>query len=98
MLPLEFVGKGVYGNVISVLNPTKKNVYALKAITRDKAAAYDLYESLPIERSILLSLDHPMILKLYRTYKDSQRIYFLTEYVNGTDLLDAMRVLGICSD
>mmetsp|Transcript_29488 Transcript_29488/g.5330 ORF Transcript_29488/g.5330 Transcript_29488/m.5330 type:complete len:134 (+) Transcript_29488:179-580(+) len=39
-----------------------------------------------------------MILKLFRTYKDHQRVYFLTEYINGTDLLEAMRVLETFSE
>lgn len=36
-----------------------------------------------------------MIMKLVKTYKDDERIYFLTEYVLGQDLFDVMRHLGL---
>ena len=39
-----------------------------------------------------------MIMKLIRTYKDSKRIYFLTEFVNGIDLFDAIRTLGLLTN
>ena len=39
-----------------------------------------------------------MILKLVRTYKDSKRVYFLTEYIKGMDLFDVIRMLGLLID
>jgi len=36
-----------------------------------------------------------MIMKLIRTYKDEKRVYFLTEFVNGIDLFDAIREIGL---
>ena len=34
-------------------------------------------------------------MKLVKTFKDQQRIYFLMEYINGIDLFDAIRELNI---
>ena len=39
-------------------------------------------------------MDHPFILKFYRSYKDNENIYFLTEYIPGMELFDAIRVIG----
>ena len=39
-----------------------------------------------------------MIMKLIRTYKDEKRIYFLTEFVNGIDLFDAIREIGLLNN
>ena len=39
-------------------------------------------------------IDHPMIVKLVRTFKDSKRIYFLLEYVHGLELGIIMRHVG----
>jgi len=44
---------------------------------------------------MLMLLDHNMILKLVKTYKDTKRMYFLTEYVKGMDLFDVLRMLGL---
>jgi cGMP-dependent protein kinase len=37
-------------------------------------------------------------MKLVRTYKDEQRVYFLTEYVNGADLFDVIRDIGLLNN
>lgn len=34
-------------------------------------------------------------MKFYRSYKDNENIYFLTEYIPGMELFDAIRVIGI---
>ena len=39
-----------------------------------------------------------MIMKLVKTLKDSDRVYFLTEYINGIDLFDALRSIGLATD
>jgi cGMP-dependent protein kinase len=38
--------------------------------------------------------DHPFILRLVRTFKDADYIYFLTDFVAGTDLWQVIRDLG----
>lgn len=35
-----------------------------------------------------MQLDHQFIVKLVKTYKDSSRMYFLMENVNGLDLFE----------
>ena len=37
-------------------------------------------------------------MKLVKTFKDEKRVYFLTEFVNGQDLFDVIRVLGLLKD
>jgi cGMP-dependent protein kinase len=39
-----------------------------------------------------------MIMKLVKTFKDQKRVYFLTEYIHGLDLFDAIREIGLLSD
>jgi cGMP-dependent protein kinase len=36
-----------------------------------------------------------MIMKMIRTFKDNERVYFLTEFINGMDLFDVLRKLGL---
>ena len=47
---------------------------------------------------MLLQLDHSFIMKLIKTFKDKDRVYFLLEYVHGQDLFDVIRVLGLLQD
>merc|ERR1711988_1847515 len=48
-----------------------------------------------MERRILLENEHPFLLKLVKTFKDKKFVYFLTEYISGSELYDAIRDLGI---
>ena len=36
-------------------------------------------------------------MKYYRSFKDNYYIYFLTEYIEGKDLFDVIRSIGILS-
>jgi cGMP-dependent protein kinase len=92
------LGKGTFGNVYLTRFPQTKILYALKIIPRYKIQAKDLYENLKAERDVLMMIDHPFLLKLVKTFKDTHCIYFLTEYVDGEDLFDVMRAFGIVGD
>lgn len=81
----------MFGHVALTVNRHKQSLYALKSITLEKINTYGLYENLILERTISLQLDHSMIIKLVKTYKDTKRVYFLLEYARGLDLFDVLR-------
>ena len=95
---VKVLGKGMFGNVFLVVDRQKQRLYALKTVSRKKIDKYEIQENLILERKILLTLDHVLILKLVKTFKDPKRIYFLTEYVMGSDMFDVLRELNIVSD
>jgi cGMP-dependent protein kinase len=88
----------MFGNVFLVVDKQKRRLYALKSVSRRKIERYEIQENLILERKILLTLDHVFILKLVKTFKDDNRVYFLTEYVRGMDLFDVLRELNVISD
>jgi cGMP-dependent protein kinase 1 len=98
LVVVKVLGKGMFGNVFLAVDRKKQRLYALKTVSRKKIERYDIQENLILERKILLTLDHVLILKLVKTFKDQKRIYFLTEYVRGLDLFDVLRDLNIVSD
>jgi cGMP-dependent protein kinase len=98
LVPVKLLGQGNFGLVFLVINSSNKRLYALKAIPRRKIDRYGMQENLILERKILLTLDHVMILKMVKSFKDSKRIYFLTEYVRGCDMFDALREMNTLSD
>lgn len=89
---------GVFANVFLVFHKTKKSFYVLKSISREKIEAYEIQESLVLQRSILMQLNHIYIMKLIRTFKDPERLYFLLEFINGMDLYEVTRKLNLISD
>jgi cGMP-dependent protein kinase len=82
---IKTLGEGKFGYVTLVQND--KNIYALKAVRKravDKQKI--LINYLKKEKAILLSLDHQFIVKLVKTMKNEEFVFFLMEYVNGISL------------
>ena len=38
---------------------------------------------------------NPFLVQYYRSFKDDYHIYFLTEYIEGKDLFDVIRMIGM---
>ena len=76
------LGKGKFGTVSLIHN--NKNFYAMKAVRRKDAEKQKiLIKYFITERTNLLKLDHPFIMKLVRTFKNDDNIFYMTEYING---------------
>ena len=95
---VKLIGKGMFGNVFLTAHKSKKSCYALKCISRKKIEAYQIHSNVLLERKVLLLLDHPMIMKLVKTFKDQYRVYFLIELVVGLDLFDMLRKINHLTD
>ena len=84
---IKFLGRGKFGSVSLVHN--KKNIYAIKAISRKSVekqkilAKYFVYE-----RRVMLTLDHPFIVKMVKSMKNNLYCFLLLEFVNGKNLND----------
>ena len=91
------LGSGSYGNV-SLVKTTKKNyLYAIKNISIKQTLYNNLTANIELEKSILLSIDHPFIVKLVKTLKDDRFLYFLMDYIRGKELFDVIRDIDILS-
>ena len=76
------LGHGKFGNVSLVHN--KKHFFAIKAVSRKAAEKQKILIKYFIqERNILLTLDNPFIMKLLKTFKTENNIFFLLEYIKG---------------
>ena len=79
---IKFLGKGKFGSVSLVHN--KVNFYAIKQVSR-KAVLNEkvLAQYFVNERNIMLSLDHPFIVKLVKTLKNDLYCFYLMEFIKG---------------
>ncbi len=89
------LGSGNFGNVNLVQSMKNKSLYAIKGIDKIQINAEILHKNLELERSILLKIDHPFIVKLVKTLKDEKYIYFLMEHIRGKELFDVIRDIGL---
>ena len=76
------LGEGKFGSVSLVHN--NKSFYAIKAVSREAAEKQKiLIKYFLEEKRILITLDHPFIMKLVRTFKNEENVFYLTEFING---------------
>ena len=82
---LKNLGSGKFGKVLLVHN--KKNFYALKyAIVKHVCQKQNLIHYYINEKNLMLKTDHPFVLKLVKTLKNDDCIFFLLEYIDGITL------------
>ena len=89
------LGIGSYGIVSLVKNKKNDYFYAIKNISNKQIMSEKLMNSIELEKSILLKIDHPFIVKLVKTLKDEKNIYYLMDYLKGKELFDVIRDIGI---
>ena len=95
---LEFkqvLGSGNYGEVALVKSRLRNYYYAIKTISRLRVNIEELHNYLDLERRILLQIDHPFIVKLVSALGDAKNIYFVMEFVKGSELFDVIREIGL---
>ncbi len=98
LIDLQFLtslGSGNYGQVSLVESKKTSFKYAIKSIAKQQIDYEQMHFNLELEKSILLQIDHPFIVKLVKTLKDSHFIYFLMEYVKGKELFEVIREIGL---
>ena len=95
---LDFVkelGNGNFGSVCLVKSRKNRHLYAIKSMNKRQIDHEVLHKNLELERMILLRIDHPFIVKLVKTLKDTKYIFFLMEFIRGKELFDVIRDIGL---
>jgi cGMP-dependent protein kinase len=94
LVPVKVIAKGELGIVTLAVHKTRKTLYVLKSMLRTVINDNQIQTNLLLEKNILMQIDHIMIIKLIKTFKDEFRLYYLLEYVRGKDLFDVRAELG----
>ena len=79
------LGEGTYGKVVEVKHLQSGAIRACKMIPRTKIKNWERFHN---EVSIMQTLDHPNILKLYEYFEDQLNVYLVTELCSGGELFD----------
>lgn len=76
---LIILGKGAFGQVYKVQHKVSKREFALKVVSKDLIAKYQMEKQIENEVRIMYSLTHPNIITLYNHFEDNDNIYLILE-------------------
>lgn len=79
------LGQGTYGSVCKGRNKDTGQIRAIKTISKSQVKNLERFR---LEISIMKSLDHPNIIKLFETFEDHRNIYLVMELSQGGELFD----------
>ncbi|CAD8190962.1 unnamed protein product [Paramecium octaurelia] len=98
-ISLKKLGQGQFGNVYLVKNPKDNptHFYALKCISKAQIVDQHLEKHLAQEKQVLTSVHHPFLMRYYCSFKDSNHVFFLVEFIKGMELFDVIRDIGLLS-
>ena len=83
----EELGSGSFAVVKKGTKRGTSEVYAIKIVNKSKLTVKD-EAGIKDEISILGSMDHEYIIKLYDVYDEPEQYYMVTEMMNGGELFD----------
>jgi cGMP-dependent protein kinase len=88
---IKVLGSGTFGVVTLVQHKQQEDsFYALKAMSIEFIERHKQEENIIGEKRAMLDCDHPFILRMYSTMRDSSRIFFLIEYCDGGELFNVL--------
>lgn len=82
----KVIGTGTYGEVRLCYHRESNSKRAVKIIRKDLMTSEVLRSNLDKEISILRSLDHPNIVRIYEFFEEVKRLYIVMEFCKGGEL------------
>ncbi|CAD8190994.1 unnamed protein product [Paramecium octaurelia] len=93
----EMIGQGGFGKVYKVVHKQTGMIRAVKMILKEKMKQED-EERLLEETAILMDIDHPNIVKLYEIFSDTYSYYLVSEYCEGGELFEKIKLVSILTE
>ena len=94
---IKELGRGNFGAVNLVRSRKNKQLYAIKAQSLYQIKKEKLESCVDVEKNVLLKVDHPFIMKMVKYLKNENYIFFIEEYINGKELWEVIRDIGLLS-
>lgn len=82
---VKTLGKGAFGEVNLVQSRKTGEQYAIKAINVNSGHS-NIESYIESEKKVLLQLNHPLIMKIVKVFKQDSHAFFLLEYIKGKTL------------
>eukprot|EP00927_Polykrikos_kofoidii_P040493 TRINITY_DN34606_c0_g1_i1.p1 TRINITY_DN34606_c0_g1~~TRINITY_DN34606_c0_g1_i1.p1 ORF type:complete len:482 (+),score=57.29 TRINITY_DN34606_c0_g1_i1:181-1626(+) len=93
---LHSIGRGTFGQVYLVRERSDdtKRLFAMKVIEKMRVAvSMDRVQYIVTERKVLRKVDHPFLARLRFAFQDPSRLFLVTDFCGGGELLSHLRRL-----
>ncbi|CAH1795012.1 unnamed protein product [Owenia fusiformis] len=90
----KVIGEGSFSTVILAKEVSTDKQYAIKVLDKQHIIRENKAQYVHREKSVLSKLNHPFFVKLYYTFQDKDRLYFVLSYAGRGELLDYIQKLG----
>lgn len=91
---LQTLGSGTFGRVRLCSMKANGNVFAMKSLRKSELIRLKQQEHIQNERALLMQIEHPFIVCLYRTFQEPEHVHMLLEFVNGGEVFSHLRRAG----
>eukprot|EP01016_Furgasonia_blochmanni_P055827 TRINITY_DN9404_c0_g1_i7.p1 TRINITY_DN9404_c0_g1~~TRINITY_DN9404_c0_g1_i7.p1 ORF type:complete len:557 (-),score=52.58 TRINITY_DN9404_c0_g1_i7:651-2321(-) len=89
---ITVLGRGSYGEVMMVRKVDTGQQFAMKIIDKNFLSKEKKQYQVYVEREVLTKLRHPNVIKLYYSFQDRHKLYFVVELMDGGEFSDYLRV------
>lgn len=88
---LEVLGVGAFGKVYKCKNTLNDQFYAMKVLKKRVVIYLKQVEHTLNEKTLQMELECPFIVKLFKTFQDSNYLYMIMEYIQAGELRSWLR-------
>jgi len=89
---IKAIGEGAFGEVYLVKHTTTNKTFALKSIDKNFLSKQKKEHHVFQEKLILQTLNYPFVVKLFATFQDETKLYFLLENIPNGELSKYLRM------
>lgn len=90
----QTIGTGTFGRVRLCALESTGRVFAMKMLKKSEVIRLKQEEHICSERALLAEIDHPFVVKMYRTFQEPHMVHMLLEFVPGGELFTHLRKAG----
>lgn len=84
-IQLKVLGEGGYGKVSLVKKKGTEQLYAMKAVLKNRIKSQKALEHIITEKKVLVN-DSPFLLHLYYSFQTANKLYMVTDFLPGGDM------------
>lgn len=98
LVHIKKLGEGQFGHVFLVRTFDDPKLYALKAVSKAQIIEQNLEKHTLQEKSVLKRVNFKFIMRMYRTFRDDNFVYFLLSFVRGLELFEVIRKMDLLNN